>query len=97
MSFRLFLRGFLITLAVFAGVNYVLTQSVAATVINTVICAVLIQIGYFLAVLVLVARSRRHEEKPRGEPAEAPLPAGRDGKATGKSGRLGGLPRSGHS
>lgn len=54
MSFLLFLRGFIAVLVVFAIVTYVATQSVWTTFLHTVICAVIIQIGYFMAVLVLV-------------------------------------------
>ena len=97
MSFKLFLRGFLITLVAFAAATYILTQSVWTTVINTAICAVLIQAGYFVAVLFLVARTRAEEKKPKAEPGEATLPPSREDHAPGKSGRLGGVPRSGHS
>jgi exopolysaccharide production repressor protein len=41
-------------LAVFAIATYFLTHSVSTTLIETVICAVLLQIGYFLGVLFLV-------------------------------------------
>ncbi len=57
MSFMLFLRGFLGALAAFAIVTYVATQSWRTTLINTVICAVIIQIGYFAAVLAMVWRA----------------------------------------
>jgi exopolysaccharide production repressor protein len=57
MSFVLFLRGFIGVLIVFAIVTYVATQSLWTTVINTAICAVIIQAGYFVAVLVMVWRS----------------------------------------
>jgi len=57
MSFPLFLRGFVIAMIVFAIANYVLTQSVWTTFINTLLCGVLIQLGYFLAILVMVWRS----------------------------------------
>ncbi len=57
MSFVLFLRGFLGVLVVFAVVTYVVTQSPWTTLVNTVICAVIIQLGYFVAILVMVRRS----------------------------------------
>jgi exopolysaccharide production repressor protein len=50
-------------LAAFAAVTYVSTGSLATTALQTFVCAVLIQIGYFLTTLFLVwrtARERRH-------------------------------------
>ncbi len=38
-------------LAVFAIATYFLTHSLSTTLIETVICAVLLQIGYFLGIL----------------------------------------------
>ena len=58
MSFTLFLRGFILVVAVFATTTYVITGSLWTTLIQTVICAVVIQIGYFAAVLFKVWRSR---------------------------------------
>lgn len=57
MNFLLFLRGLIGVLVVFAIANYAITQSLWTTFINTVICGVLIQLGYFVAVLFLVWRS----------------------------------------
>jgi len=75
MSFVLFLRGFIGVLVVFAIVTYSVTQSLWTTFINTIICAVIIQIGYFLAILVLVWRSpdrgRVGDVAVRKEPAQA--------------------------
>ncbi len=76
MSFLLFLRGFVIALIAFAVANYAITQSLRTTLVNTAICAVLIQIGYFAAVLFPVWRAGAHGERDdsasRGE-ANAPL------------------------
>ena len=47
------------TLAVFAIATYFLTNSLSTTLIETVICAVLLQIGYFLGVLYLVWKERK--------------------------------------
>ncbi len=73
MSFVLFLRGFIGALAVFAVVTYVATQSLLTTLIDTAVCAVIIQVGYFLAVLVMVRRSPQQSkaEARRQEPATA--------------------------
>lgn len=71
MPFLLFLRGLAGVLIVFAIANYVITQSLWTTLINTVICAVLIQVGYFIAVLFLVwragERGKHAENTPRAE------------------------------
>jgi len=68
MSFLLFLRGLVGVLLVFAITTYVMTQSVWTTLVQTLICAVLLQVGYFAAVLFLVWRSA---EKPRHEESAA--------------------------
>lgn len=57
MPFLLFLRGFLGVLLAFAITTYFITQSVWTTFIQTLICAVVIQIGYFIAILFMVWRS----------------------------------------
>ena len=54
MSFPLFLRGMLFALAAFAITTYFLTQSIWLTVLWTVLCAVIIQVGYFVGVLLMV-------------------------------------------
>lgn len=74
MSFLLFLRGFIAVLVVFAIVTYVATQSVWTTLLHTVICAVIIQVGYFLAVLVMVWRSPdriKSSDIARNQPTQA--------------------------
>ncbi len=60
MRFPNFLVGMFGVLIAFAITTYVLTQSLWATIVQTLICAVVIQVGYFAVVLFLVAR-----EKPR--------------------------------
>lgn len=75
MSFALFLRGFIGVLVVFAITTYVATQSVWTTFLHTVICAVIIQAGYFVAVLAMVWRSPGHRkagDAARKESAKAP-------------------------
>lgn len=59
MSFTLFLRGLVVVLLVFAITTYLITGSAWSTFIQTVICAILVQVGYFAAVLFLVWRSDR--------------------------------------
>ncbi|THF55206.1 exopolysaccharide production repressor protein [Ollibium composti] len=74
MPFVLFLRGFIGALVAFAIVTYVVTQSLWTTLIDTIICAVIIQAGYFLAVLAMIwwAPARGKASEPaRKEPAPA--------------------------
>ena len=59
MSFPRFLVGMLGALAAFAIFTFAASQSLWTTVWQTLVCAVLIQIGYFGAVLVLVSRQKR--------------------------------------
>jgi exopolysaccharide production repressor protein len=98
MSFPLFLRGFIGLLLVFAVVTYVITGSLWSTFIETVICGVLVQAGYFAAVLFLVWRSGRAqktEAKPAA-PAEAARSIPPDEAASGKVARIPGSPSSDH-
>jgi exopolysaccharide production repressor protein len=55
-------------LIAFAITTYILTQSLWTTIVQTVLCAVVIQIGYFAVVLFLVSREkpRRSEWKQSG-------------------------------
>jgi exopolysaccharide production repressor protein len=97
MSFLLFLRGLIVVLLVFAITTYVVTQSLWTTFIQTVICAVLAQIGYFAAVLFLAWRSagtRENEDSPAENEAVEGSPT--NDQAAGKVGRLPGVPRSRH-
>jgi exopolysaccharide production repressor protein len=71
MSFVLFLRGLVVVLVVFAITTYVMTGSLWTTFMQTAICAVLIQIGYFVAVLFLVWRSPKTQvETPKNEASQ---------------------------
>ncbi|RWA70962.1 exopolysaccharide production repressor protein [Mesorhizobium sp.] len=63
MSFLLFLRGLIIVLLAFAISTYLLTGSLWSTIVQTAICGILIQIGYFVAVLLLVWRSVSEESE----------------------------------
>lgn len=46
-------------LSIFAIVTFILTGSAWTTAWQTLVCAVLVQAGYFIAVLVLVAKEGR--------------------------------------
>lgn len=94
MSFLLFLRGLICVLLVFAITTYLLTHSLWSTFIQTVICAVLLQAGYFAAVLFLVWRregSRKADDAAAGETAAA---AKTDDLTTVKTPQLPGVSRS---
>jgi len=54
MPFPLFFRGLLGILLVVATSSYIISGSVWTTFVQTVIWAVLVQIGYFATVLFLV-------------------------------------------
>ncbi|WP_104666302.1 exopolysaccharide production repressor protein [Ensifer adhaerens] len=54
-------------LTVFAVVTYFLNGSLTSTLIQTAICAILIQIGYFLAVVFLIWRKARERGKKTAE------------------------------
>ena len=58
MTFPKFLAGFLGVLAAFALTTYAITQSLWTTLIQTLICAFIVQVGYFSAILFLVMRER---------------------------------------
>lgn len=95
MSFVLFLRGLVGVLLVFAIVTYAFTQSIWSTFIQTVICAVLLQIGYFAAILFLVWRSGPKVEE-RAPKEQAPQISPNADQPAGKVGGLSGVPRSRH-
>lgn len=95
MSFVLFLRGLVGVLLVFALTSYFLTQSLWTAFIQTVICAILIQLGYFAAVLFMVWRGDGRSSQGASEAGETPSDkTGADGTAPAKTSRLPGVPRS---
>lgn len=59
-------------LVAFAIATYFLTDSISRTLVETVVCAILLQIGYFLGVLYLSWR----EAKARRARASSGQPAG---------------------
>jgi exopolysaccharide production repressor protein len=96
MSFSLFLRGLVGVLLVFAITTYLITGSVWMTFIQTVICAVLVQVGYIAAVMFLVWRSGVAQKKETSAQSEAAQGLAKDEKPAGEVGRLPGVPRSRH-
>ena len=100
MSFLLFLRGLIGVLVAFAVVTYLMTHSLWTTFIHTVICGVLIQIGYFVAVLFLVQRTARDGSdttrgKEGGVRSETTL--AREEISVGRGAGVPRVPRSKHS
>ena len=63
-----FFLSMVVALVAFAIVTYFATGSITTTAIQTLICAVLIQVGYFLMTLFLVWRTakQRQAEKDLG-------------------------------
>lgn len=59
MSFLPFLRGLVIVLLIFAISAFVLTGSLWIALVQTLICAILIEVGYFLLVVLMVWNSGR--------------------------------------
>ncbi|MDX3927033.1 MAG: exopolysaccharide production repressor protein [Shinella sp.] len=81
-------------LIVFAVATYFLTNSLFDTLIQTLICAVLLQVGYFAATLFLVwkeARERRRSSAEHSSPAK-PLAEDQPAKLT-----VSNLNKPGHS
>jgi len=77
MSFLVFLRGLVGVLLVVAIATYAITQSLWTTFVYTLICAALIQVGYFAAILFLVWRpadkpGHGQSAAPDGELHKAP-------------------------
>lgn len=62
-----FLVSMGIALVAFAVVTYISTGSLATTALQTFLCAVLIQIGYFLATLYLVWRTAKARKADTGQ------------------------------
>ncbi|MDI6838998.1 MAG: exopolysaccharide production repressor protein, partial [Rhizobiaceae bacterium] len=56
-------------LIVFGLVTYGLTGSVTTTLVQTAVSAVLLQVGYFLAVLFMVAKAARQRKSDLETPA----------------------------
>jgi exopolysaccharide production repressor protein len=97
MSFPLFLRGLLGLLLVFAATTYFITGSAWTTFIETVVVAVLVQIGYFAAVLFLVRRAAKVQKRRMGAVAiETMQPLPKDEKAAASVSHLPSAPSSRH-
>lgn len=96
MRFALFLRGMILALGAFAITTYVITQSVWTTLIDTVLCAVIIQVGYFAGVLLMAWRQPANGRDEAGSAASDKNQASDAEKTRGtKPGRVPGTSRSG--
>jgi exopolysaccharide production repressor protein len=58
-------------LVAFAVATYFMTQSLSTTLIETVICAILLQVGYFLGVLYLSWKAARERRARLGDGSAA--------------------------
>lgn len=63
-----FILGMVAVLIVFAVTTYILTHSLAVTLVQTIISAVLIQAGYFVTILLLVRRESRQKVDSQAAP-----------------------------
>lgn len=72
----------IVTLLVFGLATYGLTGSLADALLRTLICAVLLQVGYFAGVLFLVWREARERKRKVDEAASTTMSAG-DKSASG--------------
>ncbi len=55
-------------LAAFAGATYWMTGSAYTTVLQTIICAVILQVGYFIGLLYLVHREKTERQRAGNDP-----------------------------
>jgi exopolysaccharide production repressor protein len=60
-----------IVLLVFAVSAFFISGSVYTAVIHTLICAVILQVGYFIGVLYLVSREKKQREQSLSREAAA--------------------------
>lgn len=67
-------------LGVFAIATFILTGSAWTTAWQTLLCAVLLQAGYFIAVLFMVAKESRDRRKAVQGQVAAATPVGDDKK-----------------
>lgn len=80
------------TLAVFAVAAYVMTGSFWAALLETILCAVILQVGYFIGILYLVRREKQSEAATRSADGSAaklrPEAPGRDNLTADAAARL---------
>ncbi|MDK1374658.1 MULTISPECIES: exopolysaccharide production repressor protein [unclassified Sinorhizobium] len=81
-------------LVAFAIATYLLNGSLVSTAIQTLLCAVLLQVGYFIAVVFLVWKEASGRRKL--SPGKVSMESTSDDKQSGKV-SIGPLNRPGHS
>ncbi|MFC6489117.1 exopolysaccharide production repressor protein [Nitratireductor sp. GCM10026969] len=95
MHFPLFLRGMLMALTAFAITTYIVTQSAWTTFVSTLVCAAVIQVGYFATILIIVwapfQRRRSGEETAESEQKKA---SRKNGEPAGGANQVSGVRRS---
>lgn len=71
MKLPRFVLGLIGALLAFFVVTYLLTGSLWSSILETVLCAILIQVGYFIVMLLMVARTKpgetASERSPEGD------------------------------
>lgn len=92
MPLFLFLRGLVGVLIVFAATTYAVTQSAWMAFNQTVICAILLQFGYFAYVVYLIWQSHSIQTSETLESEIQPRSA--NASPALKVGRLPNIPRS---
>lgn len=74
MPISRFIVGMTSVLVVFAVTTYFMTHSLVDTLVQTIICAILIQAGYFVTILFLVRRERNRMLKRGRTPSRSAKP-----------------------
>ncbi|MBC8129331.1 MAG: exopolysaccharide production repressor protein [Rhizobiaceae bacterium] len=91
MPFVLFLRGMMSTLLVFGVTTYVLSGSLWTTTWQTALCAVIIQVGYFIGILFMVWQAGGDAMRAEAMTADVTASGGTDETAAGSSSRVPGI------
>jgi exopolysaccharide production repressor protein len=101
MSLPVFLRSLILLLLTFAVSTYLVTGSIWTTFINTVICAILVQIGYVVCHFAVVRTPRAPKVETaagkRGAVQGAAQDAAQEKQPAAKIARLPGSPSSPHA
>ena len=64
MSLPTFVRGLILLLIVFGLVTYAVTGSFQTTLVGAAMCALLVQIGYFVLVLLMIRSGLSGRHRP---------------------------------
>jgi exopolysaccharide production repressor protein len=96
MSLPVFLGSLILLLLTFAVSTYLITGSIWTTFVNTVICAILVQIGYFVSSFAVV-RTPRVPKVERAAGKRGTVQGGQEEQPAAKVARLPGSPSSPHA